>query len=176
MAGGIQPGMVAMDEHAKKLDKSLHNIALSLIDEMSKLGFTHKSKLPRTKLIQIGCEPDGGLWFYDGKLVAVFEAKKQNGGGNAIERWQKNYGIVSSNNVDARYVTFGIGGGFAENQYCYRYAVTQLNIQKIPGYKTNNAMNVLHPKGQSWFTNPDGFDDQYIRDIMRAAIVGEIAN
>jgi hypothetical protein len=51
-----------------------------------------------------------------------------------------------------------------------------LNIQKIPGYKTNNAMNVLHPKGQSWFTNPDGFDDQYIRDIMRAAIVGEIAN
>ena len=36
------------------------------------------------------CQPDGLAWFWDGELIAVFEAKKQQNRGNAIERWYKN--------------------------------------------------------------------------------------
>ena len=34
--------------------------------------------------------PDGGAFYIGGKLIAVFEAKKQGRRGNAIERWYKN--------------------------------------------------------------------------------------
>ena len=81
MAGGIQPGMVAMDDHARKLDTSLKNISRSLVNEMRQLGYEYKSKLEQNQERLIGCEPDGGLWFKDGKLIAVFEAKKQGAGG-----------------------------------------------------------------------------------------------
>ncbi|MCZ2406155.1 MAG: hypothetical protein LC097_05405 [Burkholderiales bacterium] len=38
-----------------------------------------------------GSSPDGMVFFHRKVPIAVFEAKKQGEGGNAIERWYKNY-------------------------------------------------------------------------------------
>lgn len=168
MAGGIQPGMVATDEHAKKLDKSLKDISKSLVREMSNLGFEYKTKMKRKDIILIGFEPDGGLWFKGKKPIAVFEAKKQNRGGNAIERWSKNYHLAKYLNKEIVYVTFGVGGGFAEGEYCHRFAQTMMNTEGC-----GKTFNTLYTKGQSWFVNVDGFEDSFIKDIMRKAIAGD---
>lgn len=175
MAGGIQPGMVAMDDHARKLDTSLKNISRSLINEMKNLGYEYKSKLEQDSERLIGCEPDGGLWFKDGKLVAVFEAKKQGAAGNAIERWCKNLILCYALNPKVRYVTFGAREGFMEGNYCYNLGQTMMNMEKQLGFSDQNKkFNVLYSSGQSWFANVDSFEDEFIIDTMRKAITGNI--
>jgi len=175
MAGGIQPGTVATDEHARKLDKAVKNISKSLINEMKDLGYEYKSKLDHTDIVTIGCEPDGALWFKDGVLVAVFEAKKQGAGGNAIERWAKNVMLCYALNRNVRYVTFGAREGFAEGNYCYKFGQTMMNTEKALGFTDiDKSFNILYPSGQSWFANVDAFTDEFIIDIMRKAITGNL--
>ena len=62
-----------------------------------------------------GFAPDGGAWFKgdpkDGKLLAVFEGKKQNERGNANERWFKNALVAFKINPDVKYITFCSGEG-----------------------------------------------------------------
>ena len=54
--------------------------------------------------------PDGGSFYVGGKLLAVFEAKKQGDKGNAIERWYKNHNFCRDFvNKDISYVTFCSG-------------------------------------------------------------------
>lgn len=159
MAGGIQPGTVATDKHAKKLDQQLK-------DSAQKIKFyfegndriVHQRKL-RQEQIPGGkgaCEPDGGVWFIDGELVAVFEAKKQNVKGNAIERWFKNNTIVNKINPSSSYVTFAVGAGAQEDEVI------------------GKTLNVVHPHGfnkvvigdNSTFLNPKGFDEDFIMSTM----------
>jgi hypothetical protein len=116
---GIQKGTTAYDEHSKRLDANLKTISKELAQSKSiqELGYTYERKL-NGEMIPGGtaaCEPDGGCWFLNGKLVAVIEGKKQNNRGNAIERWFKNYVVVTSINPDANYITFLTGDGAARD-------------------------------------------------------------
>lgn len=168
--GGIQQGTQATDSWARQLDHDLKTLQKELAQELAAQGFECRKKLSKTLLMEqgvlVGCEPDGGLWFHNGVLVAAFEGKKQGKGGNAIERWEKNYGICRSINPQVRYVTFGAREGFEPDGYPYKYAVTMLN-------REGKELNRLYDQGQSWFVNPQGFSRQDIITIMRKALTGK---
>lgn len=168
--GGIQAGMVATDKHAAKLDGDCKSASKLLAEELSSRGYKCVSKLSKDFLakhnIFVGCAPDGGAWFdKDGKLIVVFEAKKQGKGGNAIERWVKNYEVCRRINPDVKYITFGSGEGFAKDNYCWRMAKTYIDPTR--------DFNVLYPTGTSWFINTKGFKYDEIVSIMRDALTTE---
>jgi len=164
--GGIQSGTVATDIAAKALDEACKVSSTLLAEEMSSNGYVCIRKMNKKLLnplnVYIGCAPDGGAWFRDGKLVAVFEAKKQGIGGNAIERWVKNYEVCKRFNPDVKYVTFGSGAGFEEGNYCWRFAKSYID--------SNRKFNELYSTGTSWFINPEGFTQNQIISVMREAL------
>lgn len=168
--GGIQSGTVATDTHAKYLDTVLKETSRVLAEELKDQGYTYQKKFDKKFLIErgilIGCEPDGAIWYKDGVPVVAIEGKKQGKGGNAIERWNKNYNICRSINPNIRYITFGSREGFEPDGYPYKYAKTQLALEG------KTEFNKLYPNGQSWFINPAGFSQAEVVDIMRKAITG----
>jgi hypothetical protein len=111
---GIQIGTTASTPESIKIDKDL-----KLIRDKLKVEFESQFEDLRCvrKLISSNynfitpCEPDGGLWFYKDRLVVVFEAKKQQDRGNAIERWYKNNYVARLINPQVSYVTFCRGEG-----------------------------------------------------------------
>lgn len=168
--GGIQKGTVATDEHARKLDKQCKVIKESVFEDLSSKypGLTMQRKLTKDQIPGgVGaCEPDGGAWFYNDKLIAVFEGKKQQDAGNAIERWYKNNAICRGINADASYITFATGEGAVENGVISK----TLNFAHLDGFDT------YIPGGNSCFRNPDGFTESEMYDIMHTAIFERIHN
>lgn len=118
--GGIQRGTTAFDEKSKRLDVYLKENYKSLssdFDEFTSVSqFTKEMKIELVGDDCFGFAPDGGAWFYKGKLVAVFEAKKQGEGGNAYERWWDNATTAKFINPDVKYVTFCTGAGAAADK------------------------------------------------------------
>lgn len=116
--GGIKSGTTAFDEQSKRLDKLLKETR----DSVSLPGFTCVKQFTTQMKIDLlgddcfGFAPDGGAWLYKGKLVAVFEGKKQNKGGNAQERWYDNATTAKYINPDVKYVTFCSGEGAYEGE------------------------------------------------------------
>jgi hypothetical protein len=108
-----------------------------------------------------GCEPDGGAWFVENKLVAVFEGKKQGVRGNAIERWFKNNALCRDINPDVCYVTFCVGEGAAKGEVIEK----TLNIKH---YK--QGWNVFVPRGNSGYLSPQGFTDEFIHAVMKEVL------
>ena len=165
---GIQKGQVATDALARKLDYQCKNQSKKLYERLSSLypKLKYQSKLNQSQIPGGvgGCEPDGGLWFYDDLLIAVFEGKKQQNKGNAIERWFKNYYICKEINDDLSYVTFCTGEGVNG---------------VIP-----KALNVAHPKGwneyyggkNSCYLSEEGFADDHIYNVMEEVILERISN
>ena len=92
--GGIQNGTVATDARARKLDEQCKHQKEDVYAELKKIypELTLQKKLKKDQIPggKGACEPDGGAWFYNNVLIAVFEGKKQQDRGNAIERWFKN--------------------------------------------------------------------------------------
>jgi hypothetical protein len=168
--GGIQSGTVATDTHARYLDTALKEGAKLLAEELKSQGYTCETKFGKKFLVErgilIGCAPDGSIWYKNGIPIVAIEGKKQGKGGNAIERWNKNYNICRSINPDIRYITFGAREGFEPDGYPYKYAKTQLALEG------KTEFNKLYPNGQSWFINPNGFTQDEAIDIMRQAILG----
>lgn len=167
MAGGIQPGQVAMDEQARTLDKDCKILSEDIERD---LRFTYPGLVRKKKLSQkdIGCAgacaPDGGAWFYKGLLIAVVEGKKQQNAGNAIERWFKNNHICRKINPNVSYVTFCVGPGAVENGV----------IPKTLAVAHPNGFNKYVPGGDSCYLNPEGFTKEEINSIMRDVIVERI--
>jgi hypothetical protein len=156
--GGIQPGSTVFDSESLKIDRDLKLVRDQLTSSL-------KDKFPRLscqKKIKVGtypfltpCEPDGGLWFYDGILIAVFEAKKQQDLGNAIERWYKNNYVANYLNSKVSYVTFCRGEG------------------AYPTGQIGKILDIAHPSwnqfnkyGNSCWLSCDGFSFESIRNIM----------
>ena len=109
---------MAADDDAKRLDTALKDLKDIVFEELS-IEYPDLVLQKRLLPSQIpggigGCEPDGGAWFYQDKLIAVFEAKKQQDSGNAIERWFKNNYICRLINPQVSYVTFATGEGAYE--------------------------------------------------------------
>ena len=167
MAGGVQPGQVAMDAHARKLDKDCKILSEDIEWDLrfKYPGLVRKKKLSQKDIGSLGaCAPDGSAWYYEGILIAVFEAKKQQNRGNAIERWFKNHYICRNINPNVSYVTFCVGPGAVENGV----------IPKTLAVAHPNGFNKYVPGGNSCYLNPEGFTRKEISSIMRDAIVERI--
>jgi hypothetical protein len=160
MAGGIQKGTEAGSVESKELDNFVKNIALKISKLQNKfcfeLGHEKKKRLPELDSSLMACVPDGGMWF-DGdrtksnrKLKYVFEAKKQGTGGNAIERWFKNYFLCHNIDRDMSYITFMIGAGAADGEVLHSTGTT------VKSYDKNAHFHY----------SVDGFSEKQIFDIM----------
>jgi len=178
MAGGIQKGTQAGTAESKLLDGDVRLIAeaincaqkeyyyerghRNLLSERFGEETRTMAQLPELskKGISIGCVPDGGMWF-DGdrkqdnrRLRVVFEAKHQQNGGNAIERWATNHAICSAINPDASYVTFATGAGASEGGVLHSYG---------------ESMRAIYPNTK-WHYSEEGFTQEELCDIMTAEL------
>jgi len=143
--GGIQKGTEAGSKESKQLDGDVRVIAEAIAKAQTHYFYEigHKNMLSErfsdavkqaaslpellTMGITVGCVPDGGMWF-DGnrlkanrKLIAGFEAKHQQDGGNAIERWCKNFMLCKGMNPDVKYITFMSGPGAMPDGVLYKF-------------------------------------------------------
>ena len=164
--GGIQKGTVATDAAARKLDDQCKLVAKELVEELADTGLVYQRKLTKDQIPgHLGaCEPDGGAWFYDGKLIAIFEAKKQQDAGNAIERWFKNQYICRAINPDMDYVTFCSGEG------AHKHGVIgkALSVAHLDGY------NKYVPYGNSCYMSIDGFTKRQIKQVMKKILMESV--
>ena len=161
--GGIQNGTVATDARARKLDNYCKELRESVFANFKSEDLTVQKKMNQTQIPGgIGaCEPDGGAWFYKGILIAVFEGKKQQNRGNAIERWFKNNFICRSINPQVSYVTFATGEGAKPDGVIGK----ALNIAHLNGF------NKYVPGGNSCFMNTDTIDKEEMNGIMHEVIL-----
>ena len=162
MAGGIQVGSEAGSVESKQLDGDVKNIAMAIAVFQEKycfeLGHQKNKILPECHKMNVtlGCVPDGGMWF-DGSrnqprtVKAVFEAKHQQDGGNAIERWTKNYLICYRMNPEVKYITFMTGEGATPGGVLYEFGQTMRAI---------NGDNCI------FYYQPAGFTEEEIFNIM----------
>jgi hypothetical protein len=165
--GGIQPGTTAFDEQSKAMDdnaKLASEIAFQLL-EIQIPGLTFQKKLTQKQIPGgIGsCAPDGGAWFYNGKLICAFESKKQGPKGNAIERWFKNNFIVKAINPEATYVTFASGEGVVAGNPIHR-------ILHIAHSGDKGVMNEVKPGVNNLHCKVDGFSVEEMVDIISQTI------
>ena len=158
--GGIQKGTVATDARARKLDEQCKHQKESVFAELKQQypKLTLQKKLTKVQIPggKGACEPDGGAWFYNGVLIAVFEGKKQQDKGNAIERWYKNNFVCRSVNPDVSYVTFCTGEGAYDNGQIGK----ALNIAHLSGFDQYN------PGENSAFMSIDCFEKEFLRSTM----------
>ena len=166
--GGIQKGTVATYARARKLDEQCKHLMQDVYSVLKKIypKLTVQKKLTKAQIPGgIGaCEPDGGAWFYNGVLIAVFEGKKQQDKGNAIERWFKNNFICRKINPEVSYVTFCTG----EGAYAGGQIGKALNIAHLFGF------NQYNPGENSAFLNTDCFTKEFINAIMIEVICERI--
>ena len=77
-------GKVATTYQSKMLDGMVKSVSCELQHDFT--GITMQKKLTKNDFanyfsyvpLDKGCEPDGGIWFYNGKPVFVVEAKHEN--------------------------------------------------------------------------------------------------
>ena len=166
--GGIQKGTVATDARARKLDEQCKHQKEDVYAELKKIypELTLQKKLRKDQIPggKGACEPDGGAWFYNNVLIAVFEGKKQQDRGNAIERWFKNNYICRKINPDVSYVTFCTGEGAYDDGQIGK----ALSVAHLEGFDQYNAGD------NSAYLNTDCFTKQQINTIMIETICERI--
>jgi hypothetical protein len=166
--GGIQKGTVATDARARKLDEQCKHIKDEIFTRLQARypQLTIQKKLTKDQIPgNVGaCEPDGGAWFYNGVLIAVFEGKKQQNRGNAIERWFKNNFVCRAINPDVSYVTFCTG----EGAYSGGVIGKALNIAHLEGFDQYN------PGGNSAFMSTDCFTKEFLSAMMIKVITERV--
>jgi hypothetical protein len=131
---GIAPGTTATSPASSTLEKSTKEASKLVFDNL-KHDFprlTWRPKLTPEEIIQYsgytdvdpsvinGIMPDGGVFLYDHESLGMTplfatEAKHQGRQGNAIERWFKNYNVVSGFGIYTGYITFCSGAGAVDN-------------------------------------------------------------
>jgi len=168
--GGIQKGTVATDARARKLDEQCKHQKDSVFAELKQQypKLTLQKKLTKVQIPggKGACEPDGGAWFYNGVLIAVFEGKKQQDAGNAIERWYKNMYLCRKINPEVSYVTFCRGEGA-----CKEGAIGKLlDVAHLLGFNQYNAGD------NSCWLSKDGFTEDFIEETMKSIILERIEN
>ena len=166
--GGIQNGTVATDARARKLDEQCKHQKEDVYAELKKIypELTLQKKLRKDQIPggKGACEHDGGAWFYNNVLIAVFEGKKQQDRGNAIERWFKNNYICRKINPDVSYVTFCTGEGAYDDGQIGK----ALSVAHLEGFNQYNAGD------NSAYLNTDCFTKQQINTIMIETICERI--
>ena len=104
-----------------------------------------------------GCEPDGGIWFYDGLPVFVVEAKNEGKKGNAHQRWWENANIISHMNPECIYYTLATGTG------CRAKWVDMQNMS----YKIFNKKSQLDTR---WSLKENGFTEEEVKEIFVSSL------
>jgi len=166
--GGIQNGTVATDARARKLDDQCQQLKREIFKEL-KHAYPQLKMQAKLRQDQIpggigACAPDGGAWFFNDVLIAVFEGKKQQNRGNAIERWFKNNFVCRTINPDVSYVTFCTGEGAYDNGQIGK----ALNIAHLDGFGRYN------PGKNSAFMSIDCFKKEFLRYTMIEVICERI--
>ena len=119
--GGIKKGTTASSSASRSAERLLQDVVRRYAaDHPGCVLESGKSSeqiaayygVPSETVKVAGVRPDGGTLFdpVSGRSIA-FEAKKQTKGGNAIERWYKNYCLVTGMGV-ATYFTLCVGDSF----------------------------------------------------------------
>lgn len=159
--GGIQAGTTASSEESKSLDSrlleaakkmNLQQLAISTLWSKG-LNAGDLSKRLGVKEGHItGLEPDGGIWVKSddkGQLVLAAEAKKQGAKGNAIERWYKNWAILSRLEVGV-YLTVCTGAGFFNGNRAQKTLETALALESGGPERIRDGHIWNHPDGRLW--------------------------
>ncbi len=164
--GGLRQGHTgASDEGSKRLDTDLKDIAKELAAELRYVkGLEMKAVVPKEGTIT-PCVPDGGAWYFRGTLVAVFEAKKQQNAGNAIERWYKNMYRCRVLNPDVSYVTFCRGEG-----------ARPAGAMQVALDVAHDGWNQYYPGRNSCWMEPAGFTKEFLKETIRATIVERVGH
>jgi hypothetical protein len=169
--GGIQLGTTAFDALSKKMDnnaKKAAQVAFELL-QVKYPELTFQKKLNKSQIPGgIGsCAPDGGVWFYNGRVIAVFESKKQNDKGNAIERWYKNHFIIRAISATATYVTFASGKGVIVGNPIHR-------ILHITHHGVYGTINEVKAQCNNLHCNTDGFSVEEMVSLIEQTIDASI--
>ena len=154
-----------MSGQAKKITKEskIHDAQIKKIGKhMGELyggNYTWYKSVPDHMIIEKygkktqGCEPDGGIWFYNGLPVLVIEAKHEDKGGNAHQRWWENATIISISNPKCIYYTFATGLGCRKKWVDMQYM----------SYEAFNKRNLLDTR---WSLNENGFTEQEVKETF----------
>lgn len=156
---------VCSTPESKEIDGDLKAIAVAVFDELklrySKLTFQKRFRSP---LHRAGCQPDGGLFFYDGRLIVAGEAKHQSDAGNAIERWYKNLFVLRQLEPNFTYLTYATG----EGGYEYGTIGNTLSPAHLHGF--NNYI-----RGENvCYLSVDGFMPKVMYEGLKGAIIDQI--
>jgi hypothetical protein len=183
MAGGIQKGTEAGSIESKQLDGDVKSVAEAIAQYLKIKNHTQyfyefghqnytganfskktisENALPELaeRGVTVGCVPDGGMWF-DGPrsqprtLKVAFEAKYQQDGGNAIERWGKNYLLCYRLSPDVKYVTFMTGAGATPGGVLHKFGT---------------SMSAMNGPNCIFYYSPNGFTQEGICNIMASAL------
>ncbi len=178
MAGGIQKGTEAGSAESKQLDGDVKVIAEAIAQAQNRYfyesghrcldetKFSHRTVIEaaipemRERGVEIGCMPDGGMWFDAPRgqtrtLKVAFEAKHQQDGGNAIERWNKNYLLCNRLWPEARYITFMTGEGAKVGGVLHSFGKT---------------MSAINGADCVFYYAPTGFSQEDIFSVMNSVL------
>jgi hypothetical protein len=162
MSIGIQLGTTAFDFDSKSFDDIFrYSVSPMIYRRVAELpGFSFQTKLaqyqiPGGKGKKCGCQPDGGIVFYKNTPILAIEAKKQNSKGNAIERWFKNYYILTKLNSEVTYITFATGSG------CFSNGPVESTLRLV-----HEEYNKFYLRGASCFFIDKSFDKEQILKIV----------
>ena len=156
-------GKVATTVQSKNLD----NMVKSVRDEMKHdfAGISMQKKLHKNDFANYfnyvpsdkGCEPDGGIWFFNRLPVVVIEAKHENMKGNAHERWWENPKMISYMNPKCIYHTLATGTGCRKKWVDMQYMT----------YEIFNKRNLLDTR---WTLKENGFTIEDVRHIFISSL------
>lgn len=167
MSVGIQVGTTAWDKQSRSLEKSIRQASKEVYEELQEQypELDRLSKLPKHMIPggKGGCQPDGGIWLYQGEVILVLEAKKQGARGNAIERWFKNFFICQKSFSIHTYLTFCSGEAAEENGIFER----NLSI-------ASENFNKIVPGEACHYLSPSGFHVDFVKSIIRQVVLAYV--
>jgi hypothetical protein len=175
-SAGIQNGMNAGEGIAREADQKIRTLVpevwtkFCLENPQKTLGFTHGMRLPKQEW-SIGCEPDGGIIFdVNGVPIIAFESKKQGAVGNAIERWYKNFRLLTFANRDIHYVTTLVGTGAGRDLGGKPFGALGMCLSELKMQTKERGreflLNVCNGAGTSFFIKQELFTNDELEQIV----------
>ena len=157
MSGGGRADLATTNE-SREIDSNCVEAAAE-VAEYFKEHFIKQYQLSPSQWIEYygewcgGFRPDGGFWIFKktGLVVAAFEAKKEDEGGNANERWNDNANTASVMNTNMKYHTFARG-----------YIPKWIKREK-KSFKEYNQRNLLDTR---WSIKAEGFTREEMKNVM----------
>lgn len=154
--GGVQEGSSAGSGESRSTESLLRQAVARVRtgDQLIwKPGFSAKElsillDVPASNLV--GANPDGGVFLApDGRPLVAAEAKRQGMGGNAIERWFKNYSLFSELGCKV-YLTVCTGEGFFDDNPAQRTLQTALATLPAERHRLAKSSVWNKPEGSIW--------------------------